>query len=382
MRFLRRKNQWSMEIKHPKYTLFFFPLVFIILYLSFSFKQAESNFCTPKIADDWEKQLNSLNYLVMKSSSINLIHGLYLSDDQINKLIPLAKQVEALNIDIPDKTYYYSRELNNIGETYQKLISDLLQNSVVNESLKNEVYRARELESDIIKRSLLGTQLPGYKADGCLKCHATPDKFPTGSIAGKDTKPISSSDRKEIDLAHVKGFYGEEGTQLLWNLRDNVDEILTNEQKYIFKSFRCSLVPQEDVSNPGIFGQSFVTNEWIDYFRKARYLSDQEWQDYKNLFIIPLDDIIVSTLPGVKKKDKMKRIHDAELVLADSRKMDAIDFELQKENLCVRLSKALNIDLLNGEAFRSDDDRKFMAAMFLLFPESNSIYEQQIKNKK
>jgi len=368
-----------MEIKHINYSFLTFPIIILVLYLSLSFKHSDNNYNRPIKADDWEKQLNSMNYLVMRSSSINLIHGLYLSEEQINKIIPLAKQVEALNIAIPDKTNYYSNELNNIANSYQKLISELIQNSILSEPLKNEVYRARELESEIIKRSLLGAQMPGYNADGCFECHATPDKFPTGSVAGKDTKPITASDRKEIDLAHVKGFFGEEGTLLLWNLRNDVDEILTNEQKYVFKSFRCSLVPQEDVSNPGIFGQSFVTNEWIDYFRKVRNLNDKEWQDYKNLFIIPLDDIILSTLPGIKKKDRKERLDEAELILNDSRKMDGIDFELQKENLCVRLSKALNIDLLNGEAFRSDDDRKFIAAMFLLFPGSNSIYAQQIK---
>jgi len=142
----------------------------------------------------------------------------------------------------------------------------------------------------------------------------------------------------------------------------------------VFNQFRCCLIPQEDVSNPGIFGQSFVTNEWIEYFRKVRQLNDNEWQDYKSLFIIPLADILEAKMPGIKKKDKQKMLDEAEKVITDSRKLDEVDFELQKENLCVSLSNALKTDLLNGEANRQPEDRKFVAALFLLYPGSSAFY--------
>lgn len=363
-----------MEVKKQKNIIWIFFVSVVVLCLSFTSKNPENKNFVKEKPDTWEEQLNSLNFLVMRTSSINLIHGLSLSKEQVGKLLPLALQLDQLNIHIPANTSYYSKELTDICDTYKKLIVILLEDKLLSDTIKNNVYRAREQHSELIKRSLLAAQMPGYNEEGCLECHAIPAQFPTGNISAKDTKPITAEDRKEIDLAHVKGLFGDEGTLMLWNLRDQIDEILTNEQKYVFGSFRCCLVPQEDVSNPGIFGQSFVTNEWIEYFRKVRALNDEEWQEYKNLFIIPLDDIIESKLPGIRAKDKKKMLDEAETVINDSRKMDAIDFELQKENLCVMLGKALNVDLLNGEAGRQPEERKFIAAMFLLYPGSSAIY--------
>ena len=363
-----------MEIKKTKIipVLAFTAMLFICF--AFTSRHHFTMILINQKPDPWEEQLNVLNNLVMQASSINLLHGLSLSKEQAQRLIPLAIRVDQLNLNLSPNTTYYNNELEKICNTYKNLIGALMQDENLSDTLKNEVMRAREKHSEIIKRSLLATQTPGYQADGCRKCHASPEKFPSGNISAKDTRPITPEDRKEIDLAHVRGLFGEEGTLLLWTLRDQVDEVLTNEQKYVFNLFRCCLIPQEDVSNPGIFGQSFVTNEWIEYFRKVRQLNNNEWQDYKSLFIIPLGDILEAKMPGIKKKDKKKMLDEAEKVINDSRNLDEVDFELQKENLCVSLSNALKTDLLNGEANRQPEDRKFVAALFLLYPGSSAFY--------
>jgi len=298
-----------MEVKNKKYIMVIYFIPVLILCISFSTLNL-NKINTSDNTGNWEEQLNSLNHLVMRTSSINLTHGLALSQEQVQELIPLALQVDQLNLDFPDGIEYYSHDLKGICNTYKILSGVLLEDKPISDSLKNTVYRARELHSDIIKRSLLAAHMPGYQAEGCLKCHAAPELFPKGSISGKNTPPISAEDRKEIDLAHVKGLFGEEGTLLLWNLRDQVYKILTSEQKYVFGSFRCCLIPQEDVANPGIYGQSFVTNEWIAYFRKIREVNDNDWQNYKSLFFIPLGDILESKLPGIRKKDKTKLLDD------------------------------------------------------------------------
>lgn len=372
MQLLRRKNQWHLGMKKIKILAVLSFSLLLLCCISFTFHPPKKT-----ISEDWETQLNYLNYLIIRASSINIIHGLYLNDEQEKKLLPLSRQIE--NIDIPKHTgiNYYNDDLKNICQTYEKLIELLLSKQPLSDSIKAAVNTCREQHAEIIKRSLLAAQGQGYQAEGCLKCHAPPSLFPKGNISGKDTKPITSCDRKEIDLAHVKGLFGEAGTLLLWDLRNEVDNILTNEQLYIFNSFRCCLIPQEDVADPGIFGQSFVTNEWIEFFRKARTLNNNEWNDYKDLFLIPLRDILEAKLPGIKKNDKKRMMHSAEAVITDARNMDEIDFELQKENLCVRLSEALNVDILNGEANRQSDERKFIAAMFLLFPGSSDLLNNE-----
>jgi hypothetical protein len=261
------------------------------------------------------------------------------------------------------------------------LIDILLKQQPVSDSMKNAVNEMRVQEADLIKRTLLAADNPAYHGEGCLECHAPPALFPKGSIASKDTKPITAAYRKDIDLAHVKGLFGDEGTALVWDLKEAVDSILNNEQRYVFASFRCCLIPAQNSGDPGIIGQSFVTNEWIEYFKSIRELSDKKWLEYKDLFIIPLEDIVKAKLPGIKKKDIDKRIKNAEVVINECRKMDKIEFELQKENLCISLSKALNIDDLNGESSRAADERKFMAAMFLLFPGTSQMYARILQSE-
>lgn len=327
-----------------------------------------------KAITSWNEELNGLNYLVMRTSSINLVNGLYLSRDQAAALYKLSLQMEALDIEFPDNRELYSDDLTGISATYFTLIDVLLKGMKVSDSLKNGVNNMRITEADFIKRSILAAEMPAYSGKGCLECHAPPALFPKGSIASRDTKPITGSYRKEIDLAHIRGLFGDEGTARLWELKEAVDSILTNEQKYVFSSFRCCLIPPENSGDPGIIGQSFVTNEWIDYFNNIRSLTEKQWLDYKDLYLIPLRDILKAKLPGIKKRDMETRIAAAEQLIASARKMDKIDFELQKENLCIELSNALSIDDLNGESGRMADDRKFMAAMFLLFPGTTGLY--------
>ncbi|MEI6765930.1 MAG: hypothetical protein WCM76_09835 [Bacteroidota bacterium] len=329
----------------------------------------------------WHEQLDGLNYLVMRTSSINLVNGLFLTKEQAWSLRNLSLKVDSLNLDIPLSNTIYSDEVLKISSTYFMLIDVLLKQQPVSDSLKNAVNEMRVQEADLIKRTLLAAANPAYHGEGCLECHAPPAFFPKGSIAQKDTKPITAVYRKDIDLAHVQGLFGEEGTSLIWELKEAVDSILNNEQRFVFASFRCCLIPAQNAGDPGIIGQSFVTSEWIEYFKSIRELSDKKWLEYKDLFIIPLEDIVKAKLPGIKKKDIDKRIKNAEVVINECRKMDKIEFQLQKENLCVSLSKALNIDDLNGESTRAADERKFMAAMFLLFPGTSRMYTRILESE-
>ncbi len=327
----------------------------------------------------WEYQLNEMNYLVIRASSINIIYGLYLTRKQAEELKALAKKIESLKLPVPDTKGNTFAGFVDIRKTYVTLIEYLKKQKPIPDSLKNQVLKMRILEAEIIKRTLLGAQKPGYKRKNCMECHAPPDYFPKGDISNKETKAISKKERKEIDLAHVKGLFQEEGTNKLWELKSDVDNILTNGQKYMLKSFRCCLLPPSNLSDPTNIGQAFVTDEWIEYFMEIRKLPEEYWKDYKQLFIIPIEDIIEATLPGIKQKYKKEILKKVDMIIEESRKMDRIDFELQKESLCLRLKDELNVDFLIGETDREKEERQFIAAMFLLFFGSPDIYDEVIK---
>ena len=161
-------------------------------------------------------------------------------------------------------------------------------------------------------------------------------------------------------------------------MKSEVDEILTNGQKYMLKDFRCTFIPPEELKDPTNIGQAFDKNKWMDYFREIRGLSDDTWKEYKHLYYIPVEDIIEAKLPGIKSKYKKQMLRDVEQIINEARDMDEIDFELQKEMLCSKLQNALNVDFLIGAEKREKNERRFIAAMFLLFPRSIEIYDNII----
>ncbi len=350
------------------------PLVVLIIVLISS--------SIPKTKDKiWEDQLNEMNYLIIRTSSINIINGLNLTIDQAKALKKLSKKVDKLNIQYPDTINILNKDLNKISRTYNKLIRYLLEQKTIPETFKNEVFSMRLLESDIIKRTVLAAQRPGIKGKNCIRCHALPKYFPQGDIANKETNAIPPWKRKIIDLAHIKGIFNDNGTKLLWELKTSVDSILTDGQKYMMNDFRCGLLPVNDLANPTNIGQAFSKNEWTKYFEDIRKLHEDDWNDFKALYFLPLEDVINATLPGIKTHYRKKMILKIKKIVEKVRKMDKIDFELQKETLCTQLNDALKVDFLNGESSRKKTERQFLSTVYLLFPGSNEIYDQIIKNQ-
>ena len=326
----------------------------------------------------WTDDLNYLNYLILKASSLNVINGLSFNKEQVLKLKKLSGEIESLKpLTLFSKKSNYE-DINNIRDCFIELINNLEGKKPIPDKLKNRVLLLRSLESEIIKKTLLGAEKNEYLGNNCLKCHSTPDYFPEGNISNMQTKTFTHDKRREIDIAHVKGIFGDRGIKKLWELKEEVDDILYNAQKYILKDFRCCLLPPDGLMNIEYFGQAFVTDEWFNYFKEARSIDDKNWKNYKNLFIYPIEDIIESTLPGIKLKDKMNILKKVNKILEESRNMDDIDFEIKKKDLCIKLKDALNIDFLIGENDRTKEDRQFITAMFLLYPGNLKIYDSML----
>jgi hypothetical protein len=354
-------------------TPFFF---LFLLFVSFNSTHQDD---IPTDKNSWDYKLNEMNYLVLRASSINIIYGLNLTCQQAEELKTLANEIKSLELPIPDTKGNTYSGLADPRKTYIKLIEYLEENKSVPGSLKDQFAMDRMQEAEIIKRSLVGAQKNmRKKGNGCLRCHASPDHVPEGDVSKMETQKIAEKERREIDRAHIKAIFGEEGIKRLWKLRTRIDEILTRGQKYMLKDFRCTFIPPEELKDPTNIGQAFDKNKWMDYFREIRGLSDDTWKEYKQLYLIPVEDIIEAKLPGIKRKYKKQMLRDVEQIIEEARAMDEIDFELKKEMLCSKLQNALNIDFLIGANKRKENERQFIAAMFLLFPGSIEIYDKII----
>jgi hypothetical protein len=327
----------------------------------------------------WDYMLNEMNYLVLRASSINIIHGLHLTVEQATKLKKLATEMKPLALQVPDTRGNTYEGLVRPRQTFITLIEHLKEEKPIPDKLKKRVNAARLQEAEIIKKTIAGArEFQGNQDNSCLACHAAPADFPGGEVTGLKTGKISDKERKIIDKAHVKAIFGDEGMIKLWMLKDEVSGILTNGQEYMLKDFRCGFIPPGELQNPTNIGQAFVHDKWVEYFKETRGLTDEEWKEYKQLYLIPVEDIIEATLPGIKRKYKKNIIKDFEAVIEEARAMDEIDFEIQKNQLCNKLQDALNVDFLIGENKRDKEERQFIAAMFLLFPGCTEIYDKII----
>ena len=356
-------------------------IIFLIL-IPWNSISGKKDFPLTPNEQSWNKQLAEMNYLIMRTSAANIINGLWLSKNQLKDLKKICKKLEGITPPTPEMNGDTNKELIEIRKTYLDLLKYLIKNRTIPVPLRNKVTEMRLLESEIIKRSVAGAQSPGYNASGCLGCHAPPSHFPKGDISSIRTKKITRVMRKRIDMAHVIGLYGQQGTHKLWKLRSEVDKLVNNNQKFILKKFKCCLVPPEGLSDPTNIGQAFVSDKWIKYFADIRNIPKKTWPDVKQLYIIPIEDIIESKLPGIRKKDKKGILKKVNLIIEKSRKMDNIDFELKKKSLCLDLSNALNIDFLIRESKQEKDERQFLGAMFLLLPGNLSIYNEVLRNVK
>ncbi len=327
----------------------------------------------------WMQELDALNYLILKISSVNLLNGLFLSSEQAKKLRNLAIAIDTLDLKPPSLKQKISSEFNTIKSTFLTLLKQLKNWEIPSDSFALEVNKLRIYESAIIKKTLLGVQKNNYQGEGCLKCHAPPRYFPKGDITKIETNTINSELRKMIDYAHVEGIFKEQGIIILQELMYKVDKIISTGQKFICDSFRCCLIPPKELADPINIGQVLEGNKLTNYFTEVRSLSDNYWGEFKELYIIPFEDYVDATLPGIRSKDKNKILKKIELIIEKARKMDTIDFELQKESLNKKFQDVFKVDFLTGRSEQYDEERLFLRALFLLFPGSVKSYDHIIK---
>ena len=271
-------------------------------------------------------------------------------------------------------------ETAEIKAAYIKLLEYLNKGLAVPKDFQVMLFNMRRKESEIIKNSVWAAKKMNIKNSQCIRCHANPDFFYTGDIAHVETASISTAERRDIDITHVIGIFGQKGTAALADLKGQVDKILSSGQKYILKDFRCCLVPPQDLENSANVGQAFVSDEWLGYFDEVRTCPDDHWNDFRHLFIYPVDDYIASALPGIKRRYRKIMMKNVGNLLDEIKKMDDVDYTLQKKMLCIKLKDALDYDFLVGEDSRTPDERQFLAAMYLLCPGTVPVYDKLIKN--
>ncbi len=335
----------------------------------------------PHVCDavTWEQELNKINWLVLKASSLNVINGLYINTYQAQDLLQLARQVESEQLPYIYEQECSFNELTDIDVTFRKVLVYLRYDKPLPDDLKNEVDGVRASQSQFVRRTIVETQRQGYMANNCMQCHAMPQHFAPGDERESILRPISEKERRNIDRVHIEGIFGNEGVRKVWELKSDVDRILTKNQNFLLKDFRCCLIPPNDLINRMNPSRLIMTNQWNTNLLDVRNLPKAQWRDFKPQYLASVFDYIEVLRPGIKLRDKQAIVENFSIILERARKMNLVDYELNQDSLCLNLKNQLRVDRLSIKSKRPGEERQFINAMLLLFPGSSEVYERIIR---
>src|SRR5208283_4178658 len=92
------------------------------------------------------------------------------------------------------------------------------------------------------------------------------------------------------------------GVDKVAKLAPEVDQILTEEQKNIFASFSCCLVPPKDFKDPVRAGQAAGGEKQIDLLRGARAITAERWPQAKARLLDTLKNGLFMRTAGITEE--------------------------------------------------------------------------------
>jgi hypothetical protein len=280
---------------------------FIALCLIFYYGIAQSGFCCQ--SDELKQQ----EEIKKEIQVINLINGLYLTQEQIDFLI---KQIEKLNEKKKNFKEKYKRYASSLDEDLMRLKKELLE---------DETEVSKDLARQIHYRNRL--------------LHKLREEYDT-----------------EID-------------KIVQLVKDN----LTETQLHIIREFKPCLVPPKGPSRIGEIGNA---NREVKQLERIRNMSEEDYLLRKEEIASRIVERILFYIPKRKRKD-IERSIMLEKILAmfdEVRTLSDIDFELSKEEIAKEFKAEIENLLPKRE---NNIDIEVKIKRFLLSPQSLSILKNQ-----
>jgi len=317
------------------------------------------------------EQLRGLGFLLYQLSCINVINGLHLTREQAVSLRDMAREFSASGIRSPRLDVPYSPDLEKVRAEFLGAREILLTGNTVTDELRKRIFKARAVESAAIKAGLCWNPREKYAA--CSRCHA--ETAPTKRALDRAWTGLPAWTAKEKALAHLMGAFeaGSEvrGMRALKRISSRVDTVLTPEQKAIFHSFSCCLLPPKNLSDPARVGQAASSPWHVKVLETARKKSAGAWPITKRFISGLFVRHALVAQPGLTQAHKKEIVRRVGEVLEEARSLSDMEFQLHSDDLAARLK---------GPAAPTPDEKSlpFMRAFFLLVPGSAAFYDRLI----
>ena len=314
----------------------------------------------------WERELRELGYLFLHISNINIINGLYLTEEQAVELRRLARQIESVSERPPTLRASMSKELDSVRRPWLELRGLLLAGEDVPENLERRVSAARVHETEVLRKGILPS--PSAYTTKCVSCHSAPGKKQQGPT--REPMTVTSQLKPLVTLAHVEGVFGKRGMVKLAQVSPKVEEILTGPQRATLSRFTCCLVPPQDLRDPVRVGQAETSQKAIDMLRNVRRCPDHLWPTMREALLQRIEGITGTVSPGVTQQRKSRARDGVAQAFDRARKLTDAEFELERNEL----SKAVKVAIVPEPT-----DSPHKAAYFLMIPGASDVLSAYLK---
>lgn len=260
--------------------LIIFILIFLILVLVPAF--SVNDYLETELDDRLKKKREDVRHLFSDISTVNLLNGLYLTEQQMTDILQLARKAQQVKQEFIEKK----------GAAYIGILEDA-----------ERAYR--DLFAEIIK----------------------------GEPARQSSSIEREALRMENQLKEMTDKFMRKMTAELSVLDQEMSDILTSEQQQVIEEFKPCLIPPKDLKNPIRAGQASSNNRAVNMLRRLRKIPSYTWNNRKYQIVSRHVERFSTHRSVMTEEEKANELQRLLTLIEKIRAMTDTDFELEKEKL-------------------------------------------------
>jgi hypothetical protein len=250
----------------------------------------------------------------------NLLNGIYLSKDQMESLLLLAKEAEEI------RNQYHNEQVKK-AEDFRRAL----------ESLRKEVIKGTGINQNVAKRA---------------------------SGLNKELKD------SRISMNHK-----------LARLEQQAGEVLNEGQKQILQEFKPCLLPPRNLNHPTRAGQAFDSGPFVKTMERVREVPPRRYKQMRHRVLSHHLKKLEEYHVEITEQEQRAEYRRAGNILDRARSMDPVKFQLHKEELANDLSH-LHIErdkkFVDSQKLYGNDYRVGKIGNYFLTPRIVPILEEKI----
>jgi hypothetical protein len=232
---------------------------------------------------DEKERIKNVRNLLNDISTINLLNGLYLTEDQSREIMALAWEFKEF------------RSQNTISEDAVEVLESAEEIFL---TLRAEIQKGAPSRSELPKQA---------------------------SQINKRLKELKEAHHLMLEEKYLE-------------YQERLNSILTEEQLSVVDSFKRCLIPPKDLRDPVRAGQASSNSGMVRMLRRLRTMPEEKWQVRKYRIVSRYVDRINKNKFRMTDSERLAEKERILNLIEEIREMPDVDFELEKESLAEKVA--------------------------------------------